>query len=113
MANEELVYIGIKGKVVALSRATGAMRWSQDLGAGFLGGAFVHVVVDGDDIFAATQGEITCLDAATGQIHWQNPLKGYGLGIASIATLNANSPANLAARIIAQQKQAAAANAAH
>ncbi len=110
MANEELVYAGIKGKVVALSRATGAMRWSQDLGSGFLGRSFVHVVVDGNDVFASTQGEITCLDAETGQIRWQNPLKGYGLGIASIATQNANSPANLVAQIIAQQQQAAAAS---
>jgi outer membrane protein assembly factor BamB len=112
MANDELVYVGIKGKVVALSRATGEMRWSQDLGAGFLSGSFVHVVVDGNDVFASTQGEITCLDADTGQIRWQNPLRGYGLGIASIATQNANSPANLVAQIIAQQ-QAAAASAAH
>ena len=112
MANEELVYIGIKGKVVALSRATGEVSWSTDLDAGFLNNAFVHVVVDRGDVFATTQGEVSCLDAATGRIRWQNPLKGYGLGIASIATSNVCSPADLAAQIIAQQ-QAAAAAAAH
>jgi outer membrane protein assembly factor BamB len=108
MANEELVYIGIKGKVIALSRATGEMAWSANLDAGFLNTGFVHVVVDGNDVFATTQGEVSCLDAATGQIRWQNPLRGYGMGIASIATRNVCSPADLAAQIIAQQQTAAA-----
>lgn len=113
MAKEELVYVGIKGKVVALSRTTGEIVWSANLDAGFLNTAFVHVVVDGDDVFATTQGEVSCLDAATGQIRWQNPLRGYGLGIASIATRNACSPADLVAQIIAQQQAAAASTAAH
>ena len=109
MAKEELVYIGIKGRVLALSRATGEIVWSTDLDAGFLNTGFVHVVVDGNDVFATTQGEVSCLDAVTGQIRWQNPLRGYGMGIASIATRNANSPPDLAAQIIAQQQAAAAA----
>jgi outer membrane protein assembly factor BamB len=113
MNNDELVYVGIKGKVVALDRATGLMRWTADLGAGFLSGSFVHVVADGSDVFATTQGEVSCLDAATGGIRWQNPLRGYGLGIASIATRNACSPSDLAAIIIAQQQQAATAASAH
>lgn len=111
MANEELVYIGIKGKVVALSRANGQIIWTTDLDAGFLNGAFVHVVVDGNNVFATTQGEVSCLDAATGRVRWQNALRGYGLGIASIATRNSCSPPDLAAQAIAQQQQAAAASA--
>jgi outer membrane protein assembly factor BamB len=108
MANEELVYVGIKGQVVALSCATGEIRWSANLGTGFLNtGAFVHVVVDGDCLYATTQGEISCLDAATGRFRWRNPLKGYGLGIASIAVRNCGSPANLAAEAAAQEQGAA------
>lgn len=110
MASEQLVYVGIKGKVIALSRATGEIKWSTVLGAGLLsGGAFVHVVVDGHDLFATTQGVISCLDSATGQVRWQNGLKGCGLGIASIATGNCHSPAVLAAESAAQEQQGAAA----
>lgn len=113
--NEELVYVGIKGKVVALSRATGEMRWSTNLGGGLFNGGFVHLVVDGDSIFATAQGEITCVDSVTGEIRWNNALRGYGVGIASIATRNANSPVDLPAQIIAQQQAngAAASSAAH
>ncbi len=113
MSKEELVYVGIKGKVIALSRATGEIRWSTRLGEGLLsGGSFVHLVVDGKDLFATTQGTISCLDAATGKTRWQNGLKGFGFGIASIATGNVHSPVNLAAQVTAQEQEAAASAAA-
>lgn len=110
MTKEELVYVGIKGKVIALSRTTGEIVWSTRLGEGLLSGsAFVHLVVDGSDLFATTQGTISCLDAATGETRWQNGLKGYGFGIASIATGNVHSSADLAAQVTAQEQESAAA----
>jgi outer membrane protein assembly factor BamB len=33
-------------------------------------------------------GEIFCLDPLTGKVLWHNPLKGFGTGLASIATDN-------------------------
>ena len=113
MSNEELVYVGIKRHVVALSRGTGQIVWSTKLGEGFLTGrSFMHVIVDGNDLYATTQGVISCLDAATGKVRWHNELKGYGLGIASIATRNTCSPADLAAQAIAQEQESAATTAA-
>ena len=101
MAKEELVYVGIKGQVLALNQATGETLWATKLPTGMLGGlGFVHLVVDGDCIFATTQGESSCLDPVTGKIRWHNPLKGYGLGIASVATPKHNSPVNLAAQSV-------------
>lgn len=111
MANEELVYVGIKGRVVALSRARGQIIWSTKLGGALVGGGgFVHVVVDGDYLYATTQGVISCLDAVTGKVRWFNELKGCGFGIASIATRNCGSPANLAAEAAAQEGGSAVAS---
>ena len=82
MANSELIFVGLKGSVVALSSANGQIVWQTKL----KGGSFVHLVLDGENLFASTQGEIFCLEPATGQPRWTNPLKGFGVGIASIVT---------------------------
>ncbi len=81
MANNSLLYIGIKGSALALDRATGAIVWSTALG----GSEFVNVVLDNGALYATAKGEIYCLDPATGEIRWKNPLKGYGWGLISIA----------------------------
>lgn len=78
----ELMFIGIKGSVLAIDRATGATIWQAHLKAG----DFVNVVLHGGELYAATKGILYRLDAATGAIQWRNELPGYGLGIISIAT---------------------------
>jgi outer membrane protein assembly factor BamB len=93
-----LIYIGIKGSVVALDRRTGAEVWRTQLK-----GEFVNVALDGDTIFATARGEIFCLDAITGRIRWNNQLKGMGWGLCTIAGTNIAPMAQL----IAQQQQAA------
>lgn len=82
MANSSLLYIGIKGSVLALDRATGEPVWT----AALKGSDFVNVAALDGDLYAATKGEIFCLDAVTGHVRWNNPLKGYGWGLISIAT---------------------------
>ena len=81
-AIEDLIYIGIKGSVHALDRATGVTRWSTSL-KGF---GFVNLVRDQNILIAGTKGEIFCLDPVTGSIIWNNGLKGAGFGIATIVT---------------------------
>ena len=80
MAASSLLYIGIKGCVIALDRSTGAEVWRTKL----TGPDFVNVAVDGTKIFAATHGEIFCLNSTSGEVVWRNPLKGLGYGLASI-----------------------------
>jgi outer membrane protein assembly factor BamB len=84
MKSSELVFIGIKGSVVALNRATGAQVWTDHL----KGSDFVNVVVEDGKVYATTSGEVFCLDPLTGEGLWHNPLKGYGTGLATIATEN-------------------------
>jgi outer membrane protein assembly factor BamB len=82
MKTSDLVYIGIKGSVVALDRATGEQVWATHL----KGSDFVNVVLDDGVILASCSGEIFCLDPLTGADRWHNRLKGFGTGLATIAT---------------------------
>src|SRR5882724_11636586 len=82
MKISELVFIGIKGSVIALNRRTGEQVWAQLLGST----DFVNAVMEDERIFATTNGEIYCLDPITGDVLWHNKLKGYGTGLATIAT---------------------------
>lgn len=82
MKNSDLVFIGIKGSVVALNRATGEQVWSIHL----KGSDFVNVVVESGQVFATCSGEVFCLDPLSGTGLWHNPLRGMGTGLATIAT---------------------------
>jgi outer membrane protein assembly factor BamB len=82
-----VVYIGLKGSIIALDRGTGAVLWSTKL----KGGAFVTVHLDRDRVFGATAGELFCVDASTGALLWRNELPGMGLGLVSIATASGSS----------------------
>ncbi len=77
-----IIYLGIKGNVVALNRATGEELWRTTL----KGSDFVNVVLDGNQLYATTKGEIFCLDTATGEPRWHNKLTGMGTGLITIAT---------------------------
>ena len=81
MSHNDLLFIGIKGTVLALDRATGREMWRTAL----KGAAFVNLVIQNDDLYAAAEGELYCLDPAGGQIRWHNRLKGLGYGLISIA----------------------------
>jgi outer membrane protein assembly factor BamB len=90
MKTAQLVFIGIKGSVVALNRATGQQVWATPL----KGSDFVNVVVQNGAVLASCRGEIFCLDPLTGIRMWHNPLKGYGMGLATIATESTASGVN-------------------
>src|SRR5215471_11109453 len=81
MAQSQFIYVGIRGSVIALNSGNGQQIWTAPL----KGAGFVNVVLDGNNLFATTYGEIYCLEPKTGIIRWHNPLKGYGLGLATIA----------------------------
>jgi outer membrane protein assembly factor BamB len=109
MKTSELVFIGIKGSVVALNRATGQQEWATHL----KGSDFVNVVLLDGAVLAACYGEIFCLDPLTGNALWHNPLKGFGTGLATIAT--EQNPGDGNAPVLAEKRrrdEAAAASAA-
>jgi outer membrane protein assembly factor BamB len=90
MKTSDLVFVGIKGSVVALNRATGQQEWATHL----KGGDFVNLVLDEEKLLACCHGEIFCLDPVNGNALWHNPLKGFGTGLATIATKLSPQPGN-------------------
>jgi outer membrane protein assembly factor BamB len=102
-----LVYVGIRGTVVALDAAIGTNVWATEL----KGSDFVSVTSTGTEVLAITKGEIFCLDPSTGSVRWHNPLRGYGRGLATVAGA-ADSGATAAAEKRRRDQAAAAAAAA-
>jgi outer membrane protein assembly factor BamB len=84
MKTSELLFIGIKGSVIALNRATGQQVWVTHL----KGSDFVNVVLQDGMLFATCYGEVFCLDPLTGDGIWSNPLKGFGTGLITIAPMD-------------------------
>jgi outer membrane protein assembly factor BamB len=108
MVSTALIFVGIRGCVLALDRTTGAEVWRTSL----KGQDFVSVALTEGQLLAAARGELYCLDPATGMIRWHNPLKGLGWGLVSIADGEGRSAQVLTAEKVRQQKAAAAAAAA-
>jgi outer membrane protein assembly factor BamB len=104
----KIIYLGVKGSVVAIDSATGQIVWSTPLKAA----EFVNVVLDGTNLFATTRGEIFCLDPQGGGIRWHNPLKGYGLGLITIAGEGIPQNAVLGAEKVRRDQEAAASSSA-
>jgi outer membrane protein assembly factor BamB len=104
----KVIYLGVKGSVMALDSATGQQLWLAEL----KGADFVNVVLDGGNLFATTRGEIYCLDPQSGGIRWHNPLRGYGWGLITIAGegISQNATAITAEKRRQDQQQAAAAS---
>jgi len=98
MKTSELVFVGIGKSVVALNRSTGEQVWVARL----KGQDFVNVLLDGGRVFATSCGEIFCLDPLTGSVLWHNPLKGFGIGLAVIAT--ENNPRDSNAPVLAEKR---------
>ena len=107
MKISDLVFIGIKGSVVALDRATGEQVWATHLKSF----DFVNVLLEDGAVLASCCGEVFCLDPLTGNALWHNPLKGFGRGLATIAT--EHDPGTGNAPVLAEnQRRDAAASAA-
>ncbi len=104
-----LFFLGFNSRVIAMDRETGEIVWDWKSPQGRSGQ--VAVLLDGDRLIVSVQGYTYCLDPLSGATIWSNPLKGYGVGIPSLVSLQGNSGSAAAAAVIAQQ-QAAAANAA-
>lgn len=94
-----MVFVGIKGSVVALNRATGEQVWATHL----KGSDFVNIILQDGTVLASCYGEIFCLDPLTGAGVWHNPLKGFGRGLVTIAT--ERNPGGSNAPVLAEKRR--------
>jgi outer membrane protein assembly factor BamB len=83
MTSDNILLLGLKQSVTAISKVDGQMLWKTELSGG-INNSFVTVLSDGQHVFAHSGGSLYCLDMADGQILWSNGLSGYGYGIASL-----------------------------
>lgn len=89
MRIDQLIFVGLRGYVVALDRDSGEVVWdNSELNSGY-----TTLLLDGDRLIVSTNGYIYCLDPRTGRILWNNPLRGYGVGIAHLASVRGQSDA--------------------
>lgn len=86
MNTANYIYLGIKGRVVALERNSGQKMWETQLKVKGLTDGFVNVVFDDDALFAHSGGELFCLDPVSGKLRWHNDLPGLGYGMATFAS---------------------------
>jgi hypothetical protein len=106
MKTSDILFVGIKGSVMALNRASGQPVWTTPL----KGSSFVNLLVEKGQIFASTEGEVFCLNPLGGEVLWHNPLKGYGFGLASMATEASGAGAQMPLAEQARQEEESSAS---
>jgi outer membrane protein assembly factor BamB len=112
MSSNDVLLLGLKHSVSAISKLNGRSLWNTTLPGGLAGHDFVTVLSDGQRVFAHTEGKLHCLDLASGRVLWSNDLPGYGYGIASLCFPGgpaAPDPAAVQKRMLEQQQSSAAA----
>jgi outer membrane protein assembly factor BamB len=83
---DELVFVGLNGRITALDRETGEVIWTCSSGSGY-----TTLLLDGDRLIVSANGYLCCLDAKRGKTLWKNELKGYGVGIAHLVSVRGQS----------------------
>jgi outer membrane protein assembly factor BamB len=105
---DQLIFVGLRGYVIALNRDDGAIVWSND----DLKSGDVSLLLDGDRLVVSVNGYLYCLDPLTGEMRWQNPLHGYGVGIAHLVSCRGQSD-QIFLQQTAASEQAAQSTSAH
>jgi outer membrane protein assembly factor BamB len=105
---DQVVFVGFNKRVVALDQNTGTVLWDWTCPTG--SGYVSLLLTDDQHLIVSVSGYTYCLDPATGQQRWFNELKGYGVGVASLAAWGGSSMAQ--PLIAAAEEEAAAAAAA-
>ncbi|MBI3863513.1 MAG: PQQ-binding-like beta-propeller repeat protein [Planctomycetia bacterium] len=107
----ELVFVGFNSRVAALNRETGEIVWSWKATKPSMAGGYVTLLLDGERLIVSVNGYMYCLHAETGEQLWYNETKGFGTGVASLASIHGYSASSQIAAVAEQAARAAAASA--
>jgi outer membrane protein assembly factor BamB len=102
----KLLFLGLNGKVAALDRDSGEIVWewiAKDPDKNRAVGGYMTLLVDQGQLFVSANGYTYRLDPVTGAELWANPLRGWGVGPAALATSTAASQQVLTAAAAAKQ----------
>src|SRR5262249_29435392 len=105
MKTQDLIFVGLNGRVAALESNTGEMIWEWRAPKGF---GYVNLLVEPNVVVAASNGYVYGLDPKTGDQLWFNELKGYGLGVTSLASLSGSTSQPVVLQAAAADEAAAA-----
>jgi outer membrane protein assembly factor BamB len=112
-AVEEMVFVGLNGRVLALDWDSGEILWQWQATKS---GGYMTLLPDRDRLVGSAGGYIYCLDPVTGEERSHNPLTGFGVGVAALATIRSHNPhgdvASVASQTASQGAVMAAATAA-
>ena len=111
MKKTDIILLGLKNQVTAISTETGQALWVTNLPGSGLGQNFVTLLSTENQAFAHSKGLLSALDLQTGKILWTNSLPGLGYGLASLAIPGGASAPDVQAvmQIMAQQQSSGAA----
>ena len=101
-AIEETLFVGTHGHIAAISKPTGQTIWETSLPS--TGYSVVAIVYETGRLYCAGGGRVFALDPANGEILWENPLRGMGMGLVFLTTVNSNNTEALMA-VLAQAAQ--------
>jgi outer membrane protein assembly factor BamB len=102
MRIDELIFVGLRGYVIALHRDTGEIVWDCSK----LKSGPISLLLDGDRLIASTNAYIYCLDPLTGDVLWNNPLKGFGVGITHLVSVRGQSDQTANQQAVAAEEAA-------
>lgn len=88
MSTTDLVYVGFLHRVAALDRLTGRIVWQWEAANGR---GYLTLLLDRGVLIVSSNGYMYGLDAASGRELWYNPMKGFGSGVASLASANGSA----------------------
>ncbi|WP_395744384.1 PQQ-binding-like beta-propeller repeat protein [Prosthecobacter sp.] len=83
MSFHDLVFTGFNKRVAALHRDTGEIVWQWTAPSG---DTYTSLLLDGDRLIVSVHRYMYALDAATGRQLWANDMRGFGFGVASLAS---------------------------
>ena len=106
----DLVFTGFNGRVAALDRQSGDIVWKWAAPKGI---QYVSLLLDGDRLVVSVNGYMYGLNPLTGELLWHNDMPGFGMGVASLVSINGvSSNASVPGAAAAHAAQAAAASSA-
>lgn len=100
MVDRDNLYVGVGGRVICLRKCDGKEIWRTRLPKR---SDITTILVEKEEVFAASSGTVFALSSKTGDIQWQRPLKAGG----RVCILGNEAQAGVAAAIQAAQAAAA------